>query len=234
MSLGTIRLALTVFAVFMVYLVPAQLKQQEQSLIIRGKTIPLAENAVAWLDSVAKAETSGPIQVLLHFYQLPDEGVKRRLAASGVDLLDYLPQNAYTAILNLPLKDLDPAATFLRSIRPLSPEWKMDERLLQSLRKRGSGNITVLVSFVRGTVTAKAGMILGQLGGRVTDDRFAPVSSFVAELPAAAVDQLAALPLVRYMGLPALPEPLNFDARSSSGANLLGSPAATGGVSPRW
>src|SRR5215217_4439948 len=39
------------------------------------------------------------IIAVLQFENLPDEAIKKELAANGIELLEYIPQNAYTVSL---------------------------------------------------------------------------------------------------------------------------------------
>lgn len=66
---------------------------------------------------------------LLQFTQLPDEAAKQALQASGVALLQYLPENAYVASWppDLPLATLQQLGA--RTALPMQPEWKIAQEL---------------------------------------------------------------------------------------------------------
>ena len=82
---------------------------------------------------------------ILQFESLPTEETKKMLSANGIELLEYIPNNAYTvSISGIPSSTILEQAK-ARSILQPSPEQKMESRL-------ASGNIPSSAIKIGGTV----------------------------------------------------------------------------------
>ncbi len=207
----------------------AQQKANPYVVEIKGQQINPAPNAQQWFDSVLKKNPTQSVQVLLQFQELPSEFQKQQLATNGVTLLDYIPNMVYVAVLHFPLKNLDVTALGIRSITEFKKEWKIDDRIINEFNLRSGKRAVVLLSFVPQTSLNEIEQLLKQHEGAVTDKRFAAVNTYTVQLPQNKIYELAKDVLVKYISLPANIQPLNSDARSSSGANLLSAPLAPGG-----
>src|SRR5690606_1195344 len=95
-------------------------QQGEYTIQIKDQKLTPAPNADTWFHS-ASLKRQGPAmeQVILQFTSLPDENVRKQLAASGISLLNYLPSNAYVALVNLSLvHKVAPGLLAIRSVIP--------------------------------------------------------------------------------------------------------------------
>lgn len=207
----------------------AQQKANPYVIEINGQLIHPSANAQQWFDSVKKNKPTQPSQVLLQFQELPSELQKQRLATNGITLLDYIPHNVFAAILHAPLNNINASGLGIRSVIELVPEWKVDGRITREFNLRSSKRAALLVSFVKQTSFQTIDRLLNKYEGTVTDKRFEAVSTFTIELPQNKVHELAKEALVSYISLPANIQTLNFDARSSAGANRLSLPISPGG-----
>lgn len=69
--------------------------------------------------------------VLLQFYQIPDEALKNSLKTVGIELLDYIPNKAYTASVRSDFSLESFRAFPLRSILMLTAEQKTTPQIMQ-------------------------------------------------------------------------------------------------------
>ena len=229
-----ILLSLILFCTLFFFLEIHQVRGQQQreyTIQIKDQKLSPAPNAETWFHNTS-LRRQGPAmeQVILQFTSLPDENVRRQLAASGISLLNYLPNNAYTALVNLTLAHkVSPGLLSIRSVIPFEPQWKLDDRTAKLISQHPDRRVKVTVSFVRDYATqGDIELLLQGFGGKITDKRFAPVNVFEVALPANRLMQIAANPLVKYVSIPASDVPLNDDAAASSGAMLLQSPSFSG------
>jgi len=227
----SVRLFLStiIAALFLSAVSSAQQKSSPYTISIKGNEVLPLPNAQQWFDSVLNQRNRLSQQVVLQFHQVPTMAQRRALAATGILLMEYIPNFCYTAFLPSTLRNLNTSELGIRSVMPLLPEWKVDERV-QALSKTGSPiKMRLLVSFVKQTSEIEIAATLKQYDAVITDNRFSTVNTFEIRLPGSQLDLLAKNSLVKYVGLPADIQPLNIDARSSSGASLLHSPLAPGG-----
>src|SRR5690349_16589281 len=84
------------------FLLPLTLLAQNDLLLKSGALTPqqniTQENLTVLNRNLTR--TAGKSLVIIQFNQLPREEEKKVLAANGIELLDYVPHNAYTASVN--------------------------------------------------------------------------------------------------------------------------------------
>lgn len=140
---------------------------------------------------------------LIQFYQIPDEATKKRLAAAGIELLDYIPQNAWT--FSAPLgHDPYQVVTNIRALVELRPIQKLDEALAAGTYPQWAKNEPGKVDLVLQTFRKEDVELsqirerLGQLGAKTLEA--APL--FQTITLRVSIDQisiLAAEPWVQWM-----------------------------------
>lgn len=94
-----------------------------------GTFVGAGDLAANLADAFAAAPGAGRVHVLVQFAKLPAPAARERLEASGVRLLDYLPEHAY--FVSLP-RDADPtllARAGARWLGPIYPEDKLSATL---------------------------------------------------------------------------------------------------------
>ena len=154
-------------------------------------TTPL--NASQWLDSaISKHIGTEPLQVLLQFDQLPTAEQKELLKQKGILLLEFIPDNAFVAIITQPLAAFDPEIFSLRSIINLKPSWKLVRGLpsLQNDRK-----IQVQVAFLSGTKEEIVRKKLLEYGAVLMQSPLSNYSTYIIQVPANKI-----LPLASWYG----------------------------------
>ncbi|MBO9659824.1 MAG: hypothetical protein J7527_13475, partial [Chitinophagaceae bacterium] len=96
-----------------------------------GNVIPardVSDERVASFNQLS-SRSAIPRFMLIQFEQLPDESEKRALAASGIELLEYVPHNTYTATVRGPMNGPMLRTAHVRSLISLEPEQKMTPQL---------------------------------------------------------------------------------------------------------
>jgi PKD repeat protein len=74
-------------------------------------------------------EVNGRFYQLLQFYFIPNQEEKAAIAAAGIELLNYIPNNVYTASIPTDLSPEILQELGVRSMLPLSENWKLAPRL---------------------------------------------------------------------------------------------------------
>ena len=171
---------------------------------------------------------------IIQFESLPTEATKKLLSANGIDLLEYIPNNAYTVSISG-----SPSAEVLeqskaRSIFQPPAELKMDSRLASgnfpSSAIKITGTLDVWISFPKTFSPAEVIKNLNQLNFDVLSDQFQVYRILSLRIAANRLKELAGLPFIEYVqAAPAGDQPLNFNSRSASRANILNASIVNGG-----
>jgi len=171
---------------------------------------------------------------ILQFENIPTEATKKLLSANGIELLEYIPNNAYTVTITG-----NPSSTILelakaRSILQPSPEMKMEARLASGIIPpsaiKVAGTIDVWISFPKTYSPDEVITNLRQLNIDVLSLQYQSYRILSLRIASNRLKELAALPFVEFVqAAPAGDQPLNYNSRSASGANVLNAGIANGG-----
>ncbi|HVZ56861.1 MAG TPA: S8 family serine peptidase [Chitinophagaceae bacterium] len=214
----------------------AQTKKDYRLLLNSGTLLPdrnLSTFTSRYNDRVAR---SGRVMLaVIQFEEIPGPDDRRRLSEAGIDLLDYIPNNAYTATLH---GRLDPA--FLQSVRTralveLAPEQKMSIPLARGVYPRWAvrtaGTVDVWIRFPRSIAVGQVMDQLRQLNLDVVSSQLAGSHILALRVPQARLRELASQAFVEYMD--AAPHPdqdLNFPGVNDARAGRLNAPLTAGGL----
>jgi hypothetical protein len=172
--------------------------------------------------------------VVLQFEKLPNESARKILSANGIELLEYISGNAYTATVRGPLKAVGLQQAQARSIVELAPQQKMNVYFAQgkipSWALKAAGTVDVWVSFPK---TFSVNEVLDQLRQQNIEVLSLSHQSYrilALRIAQNRLTELAALPFIEYVQ-PAPPgdQPLNFNSRDGSRASVLNASIANGG-----
>lgn len=171
---------------------------------------------------------------ILQFESIPTEAVKKFLSANGIELLEYIPNNAYTVSIsgNPSYSVLEQAKA--RSVFQPSPEQKMDLRLasgvIPSSAVKVAGTVDVWISFPKTFSSQDVVNNLKQLNVDVLSTQFQFYRILSLRIASNRLKEIAALPFIEYVQpAPAGDQALNFNSRYGSRANLLNASIADGG-----
>jgi hypothetical protein len=193
-----------------------------------GKFIPtknITAARVATLNqSVSKSST--PQFLLIQFEQMPDAATKQLLEAAGIELLEYIPHNTYTATVKRGLTAALLETVKARAIVELLPEQKMASQLvtgnLPISALKIPGKVDVWISYPR-TITYEE--VVQQLLAQRMEIIPTPYNAYrvvAVRLAKERLKELAAFPYVEYVQPAAGNDiELNNRSRTLSRANVL-------------
>ncbi len=173
-------------------------------------------------------EESGSQFVIIQFFNIPGETEVARLRNAGITLLDYIPNNAYTAIVpGEPDRGVLQAAG-VRAILELEPAQKIQSALLgpslPAHAVREAGKVDVRINYIR---TMAAADVLKELSSRsvqVLSENLSAYQLIEARVAADDLFALAGLPWVQYIEAVPLPDKsLNDKSEAATRANILAS-----------
>lgn len=166
--------------------------------------------------------------VIIQFFGIPSDPVIDQLKNVGITLLDYIPENAYTALVHGdPARDVLQAAG-VRALLELQPEQKVQPALLgPNLPPHAvheGGKVDVRISYVRTWSVDSVRAALDKQGSSLLSDALSAYQIVEARVPADGLFALAGQPWVQYIEVPPPPdEPLNDKSEAGTRANMLAS-----------
>ncbi len=192
-----------------------------------GKFVP-AENATTVSKQSAvfqRTYFAGKNYLVLQFNAIPTQAEKDQLTAAGITLVDYLPRNAYTAIVPASMDWAQFRSYALRSVLYLTPEQKAfapvlsGDAPLHAITEQGYVNLQVQT--YEALQTAQIRDMVSSVAGRVINE--APVfRMFSIRVPKENVRQLAELPFIQWMEYADPPnQPENKPGVSQHHVNVL-------------
>lgn len=171
---------------------------------------------------------------ILQFETLPSEETRKILLSNGIELLEYIPDNAYTvSISGSPsLAVLQNAKA--RSVYQPSPEDKMELRLSLGIVPPSAikipGTVDLWISFPKSFSSEEIIAGLKQLNIDILSTQYQVHRILSLRIAANRIKELASLPFVEYVQpAPGGDQPLNYNSMYGSRANLLNASVANGG-----
>ena len=122
-------------------------------LLKTGTIIPEKNITADKINEISRKspQTNGKSFLIIQFEKIPGETERRRLQLAGIELLDYIPKNAYTATVTGALNASLLQQVQARAVVTLTPEQKMQPSLAAGIYPswaiKVGGTIDVLISF---------------------------------------------------------------------------------------
>jgi hypothetical protein len=163
--------------------------------------------------------------VLIQFYDLPGKPQLANIKSAGIELLEYIPHNAYWASLNKELNQGQLKALGIRSVEPIQPEHKIDPELIGSefpeWAVKESGKVDVKISFFKNYPLVELKSALQSNGAQILKEA-ANYSFIEARVPQKAIYPIAQIEGVSYIA-PISPDPVpeNYFSVKASRANTV-------------
>lgn len=181
------------------------------------------------------SRTSGKSFAVLQFNKLPTAAQRQLLAAHGIELLDYIPDFAYTVSISGNADLLTLQSCGARSLIDLLPTQKMQTSLAKGIIPAwaggASGMVMCWISFPRSFSAAAVKQQLREKQFEVTSDLYSTYRILAVQTPKERLSELAGLPCIDYVqAIPAPDKLLNSNSMYASGARVLRAPAAGGGL----
>lgn len=173
-----------------------------------GNVIPSASSGL-WVDGLTTSNL--PTQVLIQFDSLPSASERKALEKNGITLLDYIPENTFTAIISKQLNKGAAAKLPVKYMVNTQPEWKAEQYLWAKAAKINA-QLKVVVSVYGGTDEAELKQLITSLEGRVEPGDMQAYGCYTVSLPAAKLRTLAGWYGIRYISPYFDPVPLDLQS----------------------
>ncbi len=205
----------------------AQVNQDYNVLLHSGKFIPQENiSAVTKISPVFQQSLfNGRHYVVIQFKALPTQLQKDNLKAMGVELLEYIPNNAYTASVSADINISDFRSPLFRSVFQFKPEDKALSDILSgsvpdhAVKQTGYADVDIIVyeKLNRAAVQQAVSFLNATVIQDVPDFRM-----FTVRIPAAKAKQLVNLSFVQWAEFIAPPNQIeNLPGRSLHRVNIL-------------
>ena len=172
--------------------------------------------------------------VLIQFDRIPSEEQKKELAREGIQLLDYIPDNTYTATVKNNVRELRLRKANAQVLYEPLPQQKMEPLLAAGLwpsyAVKVNGTVDLWLNFPRSFAAEQVRGALKELGVLILSSDLAGYGVLVVRANAKDIFRLAEQPYVAYLStIPPPDRTLNRNSRSLSHANVLNAAVSDGG-----
>jgi Subtilase family/PKD-like domain/Ig-like domain CHU_C associated len=203
-------------------------ESKDYSLMLNaGKFVPEQNTASLTKNSAVFQQSlfDDKYYVTIQFTSLPTEAAKVQMKVAGIELLDYIPYNAYTAAVS---QTIDPAIFrnfSIRSVIQFSPAQKTDADILannapaHAIKNAGYADVDIIL--YENLSANKISATLSVLGANIIT-HVPSFRMYTVRIPQNNLSQLAALPFVQWAEFIAPPNvPENLPGRTLHRVNVL-------------
>lgn len=176
-------------------------------------------------------QAGGRSFLIIQFETIPAEAQRNQLKQAGIELLDYVPNNAYTATVTGSLNTTLLLQVKARAIVALTPEQKMSPSLASGIYPpwavKVGGTVDVQASFPKTFSYQTVSTELQQKNIDIVGTTLIAYNIVTLRVSTQRLNELASFPFIEYIQAVS-PEPkmLNIKSITDSRANILGSSLA--------
>ncbi|MES1217277.1 MAG: S8 family serine peptidase, partial [Bacteroidota bacterium] len=206
-------------------------KKDDFRLLLKSGTV-FPEKNISLTDAEKFNRRAIPVEgktfTVIQFEHIPTIQERIQLSQAGIELLDYIPNNAYTVTIKGALNFNVLNAVKARSVIDLKPEQKMSallaNKMIPSWAVKIPQTIDVWISFPKTFSYETVSNALKEKNIDLIDDIHKDYRIIALRISQQRLTELASFPFVEYVQ-PAPPEdkPLNFKDVVNTRANVLGS-----------
>lgn len=161
--------------------------------------------------------------VLLQFSQLPSPELKQTLKAAGVQLLDYIPDNAYLATVKKDFDFTTAGRYAIVSANTIPSFYKIDKDIFSY---KGKDDKVVAVNYYTSLNRAVVMQELQKAGAEIVTTKFTNSNVVFIRPSQTAIITIASLPFVSFISLQSITDkPLNYKSTALHGVSSLLSPS---------
>ncbi len=191
-----------------------------------------SENVKSFTERLQKI--NGKSFAVLQFERLPSEEQKKGLGSLGIQLLEYIPPNAYTICITKNIDYTSLKSAGARSLLALTPEQKMHPAMANGIfpswAVKTPGLLDVWISFPKTISFEEINTLLRQKNIEITSIQYSKYNVIGLRIIRNRLNEIASFPFIEYIEpAPHGDQPLNYIARQNSRGNVLNSPTAVGG-----
>jgi len=197
-------------------------------LLKDGAFIPSKNIAVDRIEQFNRkaSRVQGKAFAIIQFEKIPSIEEKKQLQQSGIELLDYIPNNAYTVTITGSLNPSLLANLKVRSIIEPAPMQKMQPELAKGIFPswaiKVAGTIDVWMSFPKTFSFEEIDKELKNKNFDIVSSLYKNYRIVVLRIPIQRLNELASLPYVEYIeSAPGEVQPLNNKSTVNARANVL-------------
>lgn len=206
-----------------------QKRQDYQILLKSGSIVPERNisSATGRANAAFRLSAAGQKSfVIIQFDEIPSADERRQLKAEGIELLEYIPNYAYTATIAAGSNPGTLARTKGRAIVELSAEQKMQPGLaagnIPSHAFTGPSTVDLWISYPKSFSYDEIQAALQSKGYEVVSEQYKNYQILTVRVPVKELKKLAGQPFVQYVQ--AIPQPdrqLNNKSTTNGRANVL-------------
>lgn len=181
------------------------------------------------------AKTAGKSFVIIQFEELPSVTIKEQLKANGIELLEYIPNNAFTATISGQPDANEILQSKARALIVPQPEQKMQPELSRGIfpnwALKNNNQIELWISFPSSFNFETVQQELYRKGFQITSTLNKNYRILELIVATDRLTELAAMPCIDYVqAAPAPVKEFNTNSMAASKANMLKASIANGGL----
>lgn len=215
----------------------AQLDSRFQIELKSGNFIPVKNIDPASIQAFnqSASRTAGKSFVIIQFDELPSVAIKEQLKANGIELLEYIPNNAFTATISGQPDVNELLQSKARALIVPQPEQKMQPELSKGIfpnwALKNNNQIELWISFPSSFKYETVQEELYQKGFQITSSIYKAYHILELKIATERLTELAALSCIDYVqAAPAPVKEFNTNSMAASKANVLKATVANGGL----
>jgi hypothetical protein len=171
--------------------------------------------------------------VIIQFEEIPDEAERAQLKQEGIELLDYIPNNAYTATITASFNDISLKRSKARSVISLTAIQKLHASLekgnIPEYAKKVKGYIDVWVNFPRTYSMEEVSEALKTDDFEIISSTYQSYQILEVRVPENQLNELALKHYIQFVQpVPAADKPVNNNSTANGRANVLNSTLPSG------
>ena len=207
------------------------------SLLLKSGTfIPEKNITIGKLDQFNREaiRAAGKTFAVIQFEDIPTEAEKKQLQQSGIELLEYIPNNAYTVTITGSLNAELLTQVKVRAVVELSAEQKMQPELAKGnfppWAVKVAGTVDVWISYPQSFIYETLVQEFKNRNIEILSAIYKNYRIIGLRIAASRLTELASLSFVEYVqSIPHEDQVLNYNSIFLSKANVLKAPLAVGG-----
>jgi hypothetical protein len=204
-------------------------ERQPKTIYLKDTTINLSYNVDQWLWQFSKTKNNIPQQVLIQFYDLPTAELKTKMRSDGIELLSYIPANAFFAII-FPYSNINVLKTEkIASIVNIKTQWKADKYLWQN-SKISADAIKVVISFFKSISKAEIEKFILDHKGIIDNNELEFFGAYRVTIDAKKLKEIADWYGVEYISPAYEIVPLDAETNATHKSNIVTAPMTFGGA----
>ncbi len=199
-----------------------------------GAFVPSKNITADKVSTIQPISAEGLSFLVLQFEQIPTQAERKKLSDAGIELLDYIPNNAYTATVTRSFDISVLQRVNARAIVDLAPVQKMQAGLATGNFPphaiKVSGKVDVWISFPKTISAEKAIQLLQDKNFEINNTDYKSYRVLGLRLSISRLYELASLPIIEYVqAVPNEDQSLNTNSMAASRANIVRTPLGYGG-----